>query len=98
VGTQRARPPWKGKGPARAAADCRRRSGLVGLDADAVRLERIGDAHQRAGGAHAVAEARYPALRLLPDLPAEPVAVAGDDVRVVELVRGVVPGLGRQLG
>jgi hypothetical protein len=59
-----------------------------GLDEDTVRLERIGDAHDRARGPHPVAERRHPPVGLLPDLAAEVVAMVRDDVRVaIEFTR-----------
>ena len=47
---------------------------------------------------HAVAERRDPAVRLLPDLPSEPLTVVGDDVRVVELVGRIVTRPRGELG
>jgi hypothetical protein len=75
-----------------AAADRSRSRRLVRLDEDAARLQRFGDAHQRARRTHRVTEGGDPSVGLLPDLAPEPVTVVGDDVRVVELVGGVVAG------
>src|SRR6185295_13756573 len=77
------------------AGDRRRGGGLEPDDADrlVVRLECLRHAHQRAGGADAVAKGGDAPRRLLPDLLTERVPEAGDDVRVVELVRRVGAGL-----
>ena len=83
--------------PGRATADRGRSARLVGLDEHAVRLERVRDAHQRAGRSHPVTERGHPAGRLVPDLATEMVAMVGDDVRIVELIRRIVPGLRRKL-
>jgi len=82
----------------RASADGRRRRRFMSLDEDAVGLERLRDAHERACRAHALAERRHLSLGLLPDLATEMVTVVGDDVRVVELVGGVMPRPRSELG
>src|SRR5207237_4713323 len=79
-------PPLDEKRPSLATGDRGRRRRLVRLDEHTVRLERVGDAHERARRSHALAEGRDAAFGLLPDLAAEMVAVVGDDVGVVGLV------------
>src|SRR6185503_2492018 len=78
---------------------CRRGGGLEPDDANPVivGLECLRHAHQRAGCADAVAEGGDAPRRLLPDLAPERVPEAGDDVRVVELVRRVGARLTREL-
>jgi hypothetical protein len=78
-------------------ADRRRSGGLVTLNEHTMRLERVGDAHQRTGRSHSVAERSRSARCLVPDLLTKTVAMVGDDVRIVELIRRVVSGLRRQL-
>jgi hypothetical protein len=48
------------------------------------------DAEQRGGGADPLHEGGHAAAGLLPDFAAEAVAVGRDDVRVVELIGGVM--------
>jgi hypothetical protein len=63
-----------------------------------VRPQRIRDPHQRAGRAEPLAERGHSPSGLLPDLAAEALTMVGDDVRVVELVGGVVAGPFGELG
>src|SRR5215211_4034969 len=90
-------PALHGEGSARAAAECGRTGWLEPLDGDAAGLQGVGDSHQRASGADALGKRGHSAVALLPDLSAERVAVAGDDVRVGELVGRVVARLAGEL-
>ena len=83
-----------------AAGDRRRGGGLEPDDADLVivRIERLRHAHERAGGADAVAEGGDAPRRLVPDFAPERVSESGDDVRVVELVRRIGTRFTRQIG
>src|SRR5262249_49461720 len=80
----------------RSGGDRRRACRLVRLDEDAPRLQRFGDAHQRAGRAEAMAESRDAAAGLLPDLLREVLAVVRHRIGRVEMIRrGVAPEAGK---
>ena len=90
-------PPLDGEGACAAARDRGGARGLVRLDEDPARLQRLRHAHQRAAGAETVAERGHPPVRLLPDLAREVVAMMRDRMRIFELIGGVVTGPRGQL-